>query len=127
MNTVIKSVPVLRYASAGDYFEKGNRVVIEVFDQGDEDKNFLVAVHEFLEQYLTKREGITNEMIDDFDFKYEENRNKDDKTSEPGDHPDCPYRNAHRFATIVEQMVAHQLGIDWCEYDKNIKVYEPVS
>jgi hypothetical protein len=125
MYTILKSSPVMRYATAGDYQEIAGGVQIEVFDQGDEDKNFLIAIHELVEQYLCNKRGITNKMIDDFDFKYEENRAEDDDTSEPGDDPDCPYKNEHRFAMIVEQMMAHELGVDWHEYDENIKVYEP--
>lgn len=124
MNISLKSKNKLRYASAGDYFEKDGVLNIEVFDQGDHDKNFLVALHELVEQHLCQKRGIVNEQIDDFDFKYEENREEGDTTSEPGDDPACPYRNEHRFAMIVEQLMAHELGIDWHEYDKNIKVYE---
>lgn len=127
MHTVLKSSTVMRYATAGDYQEINGVVQIEVYDQGDEDKNFLIAIHELVEQHLCNKRGITNKMIDDFDFKYEENREEGDDTSEPGDAPDCPYRNEHRFAMIVEQMMAHELGVDWHEYDQNIKVYEPVS
>lgn len=127
MNTLIKSMPTLRYSSAGDYYEKGGLLHIEVFDQGIEDHNFLVALHEFVEQYLTQKRGITNEQIDSFDFEYERNRQEGDDTSEPGDAPDCPYRNEHRFAMIMEQLMAKELGVDWNEYDKNIKVYESTT
>lgn len=115
----------MRYPTCGDYFENDGMLNIEIFDQGNEDHIFLIAIHELVEQYLTKKRGITNEQIDEFDFEYEKNRSKDDRGSEPGDAIDCPYRNEHRFATIVEQMLAHELGINWQEYDKNIKVYEP--
>lgn len=125
MHTELKSADVMRYATAGDYEEINGIVKITVFEQGSEDKNFLVALHELVEQYLCKKRGITNDMIDNFDFKYEEEREEDDHTSEPGDAPDCPYRNEHRFAMIVEQMMAHEIGVDWHEYDQNIKVYEP--
>lgn len=117
----------MRYPTAGDYFEKDGVLNIEVFDQGDPDKNLLIALHELVEQHLCQKRGITNDQIDAFDFQYEENREEGDETSEPGDHPDCPYRNEHRFAMIVEQMMAHELGIDWHEYDQNIKVYEPAT
>lgn len=127
MYTVLESANVMRYATAGDYEEIDGAVRIKVFEQGSEDKNFLVAIHELVEQYLCKKRGITNKMIDDFDFKYEEERAEDDDTSEPGDAPDCPYKNEHRFAMIVEQMMAHELCVDWHEYDKNIKVYEPTT
>jgi hypothetical protein len=124
MNTLITSVSKMRYETAGDYFEKDGLLTIQIFDQGNPDHNFLIALHEFVEQYLTQKRGITNEQIDAFDFEYEKNRQEGDDTSEPGDHPDCPYRDEHRFAMIVEQLMAHELGVDWHDYDQNIKVYE---
>jgi hypothetical protein len=127
MNTIIRSSDVMRYPTAGDYYEENGSLVIEVYNQENEDKTFLVALHELVEQYLTKKRGITNEQIDEFDLGYENNRSEDDDTSEPGDHPDCPYRKEHRFAMIIEQMMAHEIGVDWQDHDKNIKVYEPVS
>lgn len=127
MHIEIRTSDNLRYASAGDYFEEDGKIVIVVFDQGNDDHNLLIALHELLEQALCRKRGITNEQIDAFDFSYEEHRHPDDDTSEPGDDPACPYRREHRFAMIVEQMMALELGVDWNEYDKNIKVYEPVS
>lgn len=125
MDILLRTATKMRYPTAGDYYEENGKLVIEAFDQGDPDKNFLIQLHEIVEHYLTKKRGITNEQIDAFDFEYEENRAEDDDTSEPGDDPNCPYRKEHRFAMIVEQMMAHELGVDWHEYDKNIKVYEP--
>jgi len=31
---------------------------------------------------------------------------------EPGDLPDAPYRKEHRFAMLIEHMMAHELGIE---------------
>lgn len=125
MNTLLQSLPKLRYSTAGDYFEEDGQLKIQVFEQGNEDHNLLIAVHELVEQRLCEKAGITNEMIDAFDFEYEKNRKEGDTDSEPGDDPDCPYRDQHRFAMIVEQLVAKELGVEWNDYNDNIKVYEP--
>jgi len=124
MNIHIISADTMRYPTAGDYQDKGGIVQITVFNQGDNDKNFLIALHELVEQYLCKKRGISEEQIDAFDFAYELNRAEGDLDSEPGDAPECPYRDEHRFAMIIEQLMAHELGVDWHEYDKNIKVFE---
>lgn len=126
-NIILRTADEMRYPTAGDYYEENGDLIIEAFKQGNPDHDFLIQLHELVEHYLTKKRGITNKMIDDFDFQYEENRAEDDDTSEPGDDPNCPYRNEHRFAMIVEQMMAHELGVDWHEYDQNIKVYEPTA
>lgn len=127
MDIVIRVSDKMRYATAGDYYEENGKLVIEVFNQGDDRKSMLIAIHELVEHLLCKQRGVTNEQIDTFDFEYEKNREEDDDTSEPGDDPDCPYRDEHRFAMIMEQMMAHEMGVDWHEYDQNIKVYEPAT
>lgn len=113
----------MRYVTAGDYQEKDGVVEIKVFEQRNEDWNFLIALHELIEQHLCKKRGITNDQIDRFDFEYEKNRDPDDLDSEPGDAPGCPYAKEHRFAMIMEQAMAHELGVDWNDYNDNIKVY----
>lgn len=127
MDIVLRISSKMRYATAGDYYVEKGKIIIEVFDQRDQDKNFLVLLHELVEHYLTARRHISIAEVDEFDFRYEQNRKIGDTTSEPGDDPSCPYRREHRFAMIVEQMMALELGVDWNEYDKNIKVYEPAT
>jgi len=124
MKTTIESKDKMRYPTAGDYYLDFLITRIEVFDQGNEDHNFLIALHELVEEYLTRKRGISEEDITAFDLQYEKNRDPEDTDSEPGDDLAAPYYREHRFAMIMEQLMAHELGVDWNSYDKNIKVYK---
>jgi hypothetical protein len=109
-----------RYPTCGDYiFESNGDIRIWVSDTGNDDYNFLVAVHELIEAYLTLRRGIKEEDITAFDKEFERNR-EEDNVDEPGDDPDAPYRKEHFFATNVERLLAAELNVDWATYDKTI-------
>jgi hypothetical protein len=86
---------------------------------GNEDYAFLVGLHEQIEQHLCLKRGITEESISAFDIAYEANRPEGDE-SEPGDHPDSPYRKEHFFATNIERMIALELGVEFAEYSKAV-------
>lgn len=109
-----------RYETVGDYFEThdGQRMVL-VSDMANEDYEFLVMIHEMIEQHLCKKRGIPNEAITKFDEDFEAKRplNNND---EPGDDPGAPYRKEHFFATSVERLIAAELKVDWKEYEKTI-------
>lgn len=119
LNIEIKTIDknLHRYETCGDYFDLNGVTHIRVSEMGDSDSEFLVALHELCEWYLTKRRGISEESITKFDVEFERNRSDN---SEPGDSWDSPYRKEHRFAENIERMVAHELGVDWHEYDKKI-------
>ena len=118
MNINIKSIPhsEQRYETCGDYWDDEKGTNIRVSNMGNEDYEFLVAVHELVEQYLCKKRGISEESISAFDIEYEKNRIFED-TSEPGDNKDAPYRKEHFFATSIERLIAGELGVDWKDYD----------
>lgn len=118
----IKTIPheKQRYETVGDYFtDKKGVEQMRISDMKNKDYEFMVALHEFIEQHLTKREGISGKVIDKFDMEYEQQRGRgflgDD--SEAGDDPNCPYRKQHQFATIIEKLLCHEMGIDWDTYD----------
>jgi len=109
-----------RYPTCGDYiFETNGDIRIWISDTGSDDYNFLVAIHETLEAYLTHKRGIREEDITAFDKKFEQNREKDN-VDEPGDSYDAPYKNEHFFATNIERLLARELNVDWSTYDKTI-------
>lgn len=116
-NIKVEFVKEMRYATAGDYFIKDGETVIQVYDQGDDEHNFLIFIHEAIEQFLTERAGIKEEDI----LKYDEQS----KDEEPGDNPEAPYHIQHIQATIVEKLLAKYLNLAWSKYDAEIKVYEP--
>jgi len=92
-----------RYATEGDWLVHGDS--IDIYVSGDsEDQQFLYAVHELIEAYLCKKRGITTEQVDAFDMAFK-------GEGEPGDSPAAPYRNEHRFAMLIEHLVARELGL----------------
>ena len=111
----IKTIPhnEQRYETVGDFWTKDGVDFIRVSEMEDPRYNFLVALHEFIEQELCKVRGIKTEDIDKFDqdFKGE---------GEPGDSPLAIYRREHFFATSLERLMAAELGVDWEEYDDKV-------
>ena len=106
-----------RYESVGDWMEdKKGRRTIEVSEMKNEDYEFLVALHEMVEQHLCKKAGVLDCDVTAFDVQFEQNRKKGD-VSEPGDHEDAPYKREHFIATNVERIVADAIGVDWKTYD----------
>lgn len=117
MNISIKSIPhnEQRYPTVGDYWETDSgKIGIVVSKMSDERYEFLVALHELIEMALCKKYGVTFESIDTFD---KANLDSDD----PGSLPDAPYRKYHEMATAIEMIVAQSLGVDWVEYDSEVK------
>ena len=109
-----------RYETVGDWENlPDGSLRISVSDMGNDDYAFLVAIHEAVEVWLCNKRGITDEAVSAFDIEYEKNRPEGDE-SEPGDHPDAPYRKEHFFATNIERMIALELGVDWEKYDKAV-------
>jgi hypothetical protein len=102
------------YETCGDYFvDKQGRIKVTVSDVGNNDYEYLVALHEIVELWLCKKRGISFDDITNFD---KEHLDSDD----PGSLPDAPYFKEHYAATIVEKFVCKELGIDWEEYDKRL-------
>lgn len=108
MNINIKTIPQdqQRYQTIGDYFDKDGVTNILVSEMGNEDYEFMISVHELVEQYLCKKRGISEESITNFDVN-----NLD--LEDPGSSPLAPYHKEHMFALIIEGMLANQLDIDF--------------
>lgn len=111
-----------RYPTVGDWTNSEDMTQrnIAVTEMGNVDYEFLVALHEMIEQHLCLKRGITMQQVDKFDLLFEAER-KDGMhgiSAEPGDDERAPYRREHRLATMVEQLVAYELGIDWETYQK---------
>lgn len=114
-----------RYPTVGDYWKEGSCDFVQISSMGDRRHEFLVAIHELIEMFLTEQRGISEpNQIKPFDEWFEEN----DLPGEPGDHPDAPYRREHRFAENIERQIAHELGVDWNEYEKIVDaLWHPVG
>lgn len=110
-----------RYPSVGDYFmDIDGTLRIKVSKMNDDRYEFLVAIHELIEEFLTRNRGITEEEITAFDLYYEKRREMGlvPEDSEPGFDSSAPYRKEHTTATGIEMILASELGVDWKEYDR---------
>ena len=96
-----------RYDTLGDWwFTKEQDLQIRVSNNTGlgQDEQFLVALHELVEVWLCRRRGISQERVDNFDLNYK-------GPGEPGDANTAPYRREHRFAMLIEHLMAHELGL----------------
>jgi hypothetical protein len=113
-----------RYPTVGDYFtdERTGIRKLRISDMGNPDYEFLVALHELIESHLCAKHGIAESVITTFDLMFEARRaaGKVPLHAEPGDDPGAPYYHQHGFATLVEKMVARELGVDWNHYDQTV-------
>lgn len=114
-----------RYNTIGDYWKEGAVDFVRVSSLGNRVYEFLVSIHEQVESFLCEQRGISEPTIKEFDEKFEAHRAAMEKTlrldaGEPGDHPQAPYRQEHRFAENIERQIAHELGVDWNEYEKTV-------
>ena len=88
----IKTIPhnQQRYCTVGDYYDYAGVKQFRISRMHKEEYEFLVSIHEQIEEFLTRRKGIREEVITAFDKEYETRRLKYD-ISEPGDSPLAPY------------------------------------
>lgn len=96
----------MRYSDTlGDWLIDSDGVVcIIVSDEGTEEEQFLVALHELIEWKLCSMRGISQKAVDDFDLAYK-------GENEPGDEVLSPYRKEHRFSMLIEHLMAHEMGL----------------
>lgn len=126
MNIWIYAIPhkLQRYDTVGDWwFAHNGDLRITVSALGDWRYELLIAFHELAEALLCKNRGITHTEVTAFDLLFEEERaaGKCAADAEAGDDPRAPYRREHAFATMVERLLAGELGVDWAEYENAIE------
>ena len=125
---VISQVPhrKQRYETVGDWIP-GRPAEIRVSRMKDHRYAFLVALHEMIEYELCRMNGITDGEVVAFDVNFEAERRMDMHPieAEPGNDPRSPYRDEHRFATMIEMMVAQKLGVKWSAYGKALHALGP--
>ena len=116
MRTIsIKTIPhkEMRYTTCGDWLEEDGKSVVKVSDMGNEDYEFVVAIHEVVEQYLCRKRGIEDFAVTEFDKQHLDHEN-------PGDLIDAPYHKEHAVATVVEMLLISELNIDLEKYEKTM-------
>ena len=88
---------------------------VNVAALGNTDYEFLVAIHEAVEQHMCLRDGVTAEQVDAWDAAH------DNGAISAGDMSDAPYHHQHVAATMVEMQLCSLLGLDWQEYERFIE------
>src|ERR1700679_1108234 len=143
MKILIETIPhpSQRYDTCGDWTVSPNgNWHIQVSQLHNWRREVLIAIHELVEMTLCRDKGITAKAVDDFDLWYDkalqhlakctagdvcEECNHGTLKSmtsaeEPGDCPDAPYYIQHQIATVVERLLAAQMGVDWLAYEDQV-------
>lgn len=125
MEIHIKTIPHCkqRYETCGDYWYDSEGVLqVRISELGSEIYEAMVAIHEIIEEKLTKYRGLTEPEIMEFDLAFEKARSLglrgDDE--EPGFAENCPYRAEHLLATAVEMQMCALAGMSWNEYSYQV-------
>ena len=116
---IIKVIPHKdqRYLTCGDWQRPyPDALTITVSDTGNDRSNMLVAIHELVEAVLCMAQGISPEMVDDWDT-----HGLGSQLNDPGDHPGAPYHWQHRAADIVERIVCKEFGMSWLLHETLIE------
>jgi hypothetical protein len=120
MRIVIETIPhdQQRYDTVGDWQFIGDDLIIKVSrfypNISFSNYEFLIGIHELIEAILCKAYGIKEEEVDYFDMSHEDH-------PDPGSLKDAPYYRQHLIATIIEKMLASELGINWDDYEEAIE------
>jgi hypothetical protein len=117
MKVLIETIPHAeqRYKTVGDWYED-DISHIKVSALSDPKREFLIAVHEFIEYGLCIFAGISQVEVDEFDMEHEDEQAE----VELGDLAEAPYRKQHCLATAVERMLAAELGVVWNDYEEEL-------
>lgn len=112
-----------RYPTCGDYWIDSEGTLQVRVSKTTDSYEFLVVIHELIEQFLSEQRGIKGDDIDKFDMKFEMDRKLGKHTldEEPGDDKNAPYKKEHRFSTAIERLLAHELDVDWNEYETTLE------
>lgn len=102
----------MRYPTFGDYQRfADDSLEITVVKLPDWRHEFLIGLHELIEEAVTRARGITEPEILAFDLAHLE-------LADPGMDTRAPYHKEHVLATAIEMMVAQALGVDWAAYER---------
>ena len=124
MEIHIKTIPhhEQSYNTIGNWWTDEQGVLqIRVSDLGGMDHEMPVVIHELVEWALCAKRGITQAEVDAFDHQFERERAEGEHVDqEPGDAPNAPYRQEHRFSENVERLLVQELGLDWHAYEAEL-------
>jgi hypothetical protein len=127
MEIHIKTIPDSAFrikGGIGDYWYDDEGVLqVRVVELGDDFLETCIAVHEVIEEALTKKRGLPETDIQAFDDYYDQRQKMGliPEDTEAGFDPAAPYKNEHAFATGVELGMCALAGVSWKEYEDKIK------
>jgi hypothetical protein len=107
------------YDTVGDYRfdERSGTLTIYVSRTADWRESMTVAVHELVEALLCLQRGVPLTgpgSVDEWDLRFTGD------CDEPGEARGAPYYCEHLTATVVERLVAYELGLHWLEYENHL-------
>ena len=101
-----------RYDTAGDYYLRGNTLIVKISKYKDWRYQWLVMIHELSEVFLVMNKGISFDSIDQFDMSF--------KGEDPGSDPNAPYHEEHMTALDIERKLCEKSGLNWEEYEDTL-------
>jgi hypothetical protein len=120
---IIETIPnnAQNYNTCGNYRVNTDGSIYVTVSEMKEEYEWFVIIHELVEIFLCKMQGVNFSSIDEFDLTFEAKRKNGlyPDEDEPGDALNAPYRNQHCIATSIERMLCGMLGISWSEYEKH--------
>jgi hypothetical protein len=124
MNIIGTSIPAnqIRNSQVGDWEYGDDWIAVKSANLSDWRYELLVQVHELVEAALCKHRGITDEQVTAFDALFEEERKQGlrSATDEDGDDPRACYHREHIAATMIERLLAMEIGVEWKKYESEI-------
>jgi hypothetical protein len=114
MNITIKSIDpaAQRYVTTGDWiWLPDGTLQIFVPEYGNKNSAMLVAVHELVEAWLCRADGISEEVVSGWDLDHLD-------AEEPAEVKGSPYFRQHKVATAVEKKICDALQIDWNDHNR---------
>jgi hypothetical protein len=112
-NVELKIIPhrTQRYDTLGDWtYSTNGTLCIYASETNVAAYNWALLLHELVEAWLCRQNGITVEEVDAWDLNWSSD-------GEPGDHPQCPYHRPHQAATVIERLFLWMTGYDWEGYE----------
>ncbi|MBP9749441.1 MAG: hypothetical protein KBD21_01825 [Candidatus Pacebacteria bacterium] len=82
--------------------------------------DLLIAAHELHEARACLSAGVSDTLVDAFDFAHSVLDNTG-QISEPGDNPKAPYHAEHVAATKIELTLARRLRVNWDRYGAHVE------
>ena len=106
-----------RYDTVGDWYygkDDPQLLHIRISRMSNQQREFMVLLHELTELALCAKAGITVEQVDEYDLSHP------DAGGDECDMADAPYLDQHSKAMTVERMLCHFFGENWVDYEKEL-------